>query len=235
MTQARFQQIESEYRAFLQSAGLTAKVFIPVSARQGDNIAARGPNLPWWEGPTVLETLDSFVSPEPPRDKPLRFPVQDVYRFDHRRILAGRVESGTLKVGDRLLFSPGHNISTVKTIERWNAPTRDYATAGESIGITLTDQIFVERGAIAAHETSPPCTLTRFKARIFWLGKQPFAAGPEIQAQAHDAGSGMRDRLHRTGHRCLDPGCPSASRSAGLCGAARGRRTDAHNQAADCL
>lgn len=174
--QARFQQIESEYRAFLQSAGLAARVFLPASARQGDNIAARSPNLPWWEGPTVIETLDSFVSSEPPRDKPLRFPVQDVYRFDRRRILAGRVESGTLKVGDRLLFSPGHNISAVKTIERWNAPARDYATAGESIGITLTDQIFVERGAIGAHETSPPCTLTRFKARIFWLGKQPFAA-----------------------------------------------------------
>jgi len=175
--QARFQRIESEYRAFLESAGLAAKAFIPASARQGDNIAVRGPNLPWWEGPTVLEALEGFEGPKPPRDKPLRFPVQDVYRFDRRRILAGRVESGTLRVGDRLLFSPGHNLSAVKTIERWNAPARDYATAGESIGVTLTDQIFVERGAIGAHETSPPCTLTRFKARIFWLGKQPFAAG----------------------------------------------------------
>ena len=124
----------------------------------------------------MLETLDSFVT-RAARDKPLRFPVQDVYRFDRRRILAGRVESGTLQVGDRLLFSPGHNVSAVKTIERWNAPARDYATAGESIGITLTDQIFVERGAIAALETSPPCALTRFKARVFWLGKQPFAMG----------------------------------------------------------
>jgi bifunctional enzyme CysN/CysC len=174
---ARFQGIEKEYRAFLQSAGLEAKVFIPTSAREGDNVAARGPNLAWWEGPTVLETLDSFVSPEPPRDQPLRFPVQDVYRFDRRRILAGRVESGTLKVGDTLLFSPGHKTSTVKTIERWNAPACDYATSGESIGITLTDQIFVERGAIAAHENSPPCALTRFQARVFWLGKQPLAVG----------------------------------------------------------
>ena len=122
--QARFQGIESEYRAFLESAGLVAKAFLPISARQGDNIASRGPNLPWWEGPTVLETLEGFDSPKPPWDKALRFPVQDVYRFDRRRILAGRVESGTLRVGDRLIFSPGHNISAVKTIERWNAAPR---------------------------------------------------------------------------------------------------------------
>jgi bifunctional enzyme CysN/CysC len=175
--QSSFLRIEGEYRTFLQAAGLEAKAFVPASARQGDNLSGRSPNLPWWEGPTVLETLDNFASPEPPRDKPLRFPVQDVYRFDRRRILAGRVESGTLRVGDRLLFSPGLNTSAVKTIERWNAPARDYATAGESVGVTLTNQIFVERGAMGAHETSPPCGLTRFRARVFWLGKQPFATG----------------------------------------------------------
>jgi bifunctional enzyme CysN/CysC len=103
--------------------------------------------------------------------------VQDVYRFDGRRILAGRVESGTIKVGDRLLFSPGSKTSTVKSIERWNAPARDSASAGESIGLTLTEQIFVQRGAIAAAEGSPPYELTVFKARVFWLGRQPLSCG----------------------------------------------------------
>ena len=65
----------------------------------------------------------------------------------------------------------------MKTIERWNAPPRDCAEAGESIGITLTEQIFVERGAVAAPEHTPPYALTRFKARVFWLGKQPFTPG----------------------------------------------------------
>jgi bifunctional enzyme CysN/CysC len=87
------------------------------------------------------------------------------------------LESGTLRVGDRLMFAPTNKVSTVKTIERWNAPSRDYASAGESIGITLTEQIFVERGAIAALETSPPYELTRFKARLFWLGRKPFKKG----------------------------------------------------------
>ena len=175
--QARFQAIEQDYRAFLQSAGIDAKIFLPISARQGDNLAAASASLPWWQGPTVVETLDGLTCSEPPANKPLRFAVQDIYRFDRKRILAGRVESGMVRVGDRLLFSPGNKISTVKTLERWNAPVRDSAVTGESIGLTLTEQIFVERGAIAALEDWPPYVLTRFKARIFWLGRQPFAVG----------------------------------------------------------
>ncbi|HWF20103.1 MAG TPA: adenylyl-sulfate kinase, partial [Verrucomicrobiae bacterium] len=114
---------------------------------------------------------------ERPANQPLRFPVQDIYRFDERRILAGRVEAGSIKVGDKLLFSPGNKTSTVKTIERWNAPARPDAAAGESIGITLTEQIFVERGAVAALETASPYELSRFKARLFWLGHKPFSKG----------------------------------------------------------
>ena len=173
-SQERYDEIEREYRKFLASVGVEPKQFVPIAAKHGDNIAAKSANMPWWNGPTVLEVLDGFNVAHPPSDQPLRFPIQDVYRFDERRILAGRVESGTLKVGDRLLFSPGNKTSTVKTIERWNAPSRDVATAGESIGITLTEQIFVERGSIVSLETDAPYDLTRFKARVFWLGRAPF-------------------------------------------------------------
>jgi len=176
-SQERFLQIEKEFRAFLQSIGVTPKLFVPIAAKHGDNIATLSKQMPWWKGPTVVEALDSFKVSETPKDQPLRFPIQDVYRFDERRILAGRVESGSIRVGDRLLFSPSNKFSTVKTIERWNAPSREFATAGESIGITLTEQIFVERGAVAALETAPPYELTCFKARLFWLGRAPFAKG----------------------------------------------------------
>ena len=108
---------------------------------------------------------------------PLRFSLQDVYRFDERRILAGRVESGTLKVGDRLQFCPANKVSTVKSIERWSAPATEVATASESIGITLTEQIFVERGAVGAREESLPYNLNRFRARVFWMGRAPFSKG----------------------------------------------------------
>src|ERR1043166_8732678 len=176
-SQERFHQIEKEFRNFLKTIGVEPRVFIPIAAKHGDNIAASSPRMAWWTGPTVVEALDQFRVAELPKDQPLRFPIQDVYRFDERRILAGRVESGTIKVGDRLLFSPSNKTSTVKTIERWNAPSRDTATAGESIGITLSEQIFVERGAVAALETAPPYELTRFKARLFWLARAPFAKG----------------------------------------------------------
>jgi len=175
--EARFRQIESEYRAWLKSIGLEPKVFIPISARDGDNIAQRSASMPWYQGPTVLEALDSFAATERPEGQPLRFPIQDVYRFDARRILAGRVEAGTIKVGDKLVFSPTDKTSTVKTIECWNSPNAETASAGESIGITLTEQIFVARGTVAAHETMPPYELSRFKARLFWLGKKPFTKG----------------------------------------------------------
>jgi bifunctional enzyme CysN/CysC len=176
-SEARFNQIEAEYRAWLKTIGVQPTVVIPIAAKHGDNIASRSANTPWWKGPTVVETLDEFKVSEPPHGQPLRFAIQDVYRFDERRILAGRIESGSLKVGDRLVFSPAGKTSTVKTIERWNAPVNDTAFAGESIGVTLSEQIFVARGAVAAHETALPFELSRFKARLFWLGRSPLARG----------------------------------------------------------
>ncbi|HVR34494.1 MAG TPA: adenylyl-sulfate kinase, partial [Methylomirabilota bacterium] len=161
--------------------GVEPRLFIPIAAKHGDNIASPSTHTPWWKGPTVVQALDDFHVTDLPTEKPLRFPVQDVYRFDERRIIAGRVESGTLKVGDHLLFSPSNKTSTVRSIERWSAPSRDTAGAGESIGITLSEQIFVERGAVAALEMDPPYELTRFKVRLFWLGRQPFKKGKQYK------------------------------------------------------
>lgn len=176
-SESRFHQIESDFRGFLKGIGVEPRLFIPIAAKHGDNIASRSTNMSWYHGPTVLEALDEFKRTDLPNHQPLRFPIQDVYRFDHRRILAGRIESGTVRVGDRLLFSPGNKVSTVKTIERWNAAESESAGAGESVGVTLTEQIFVERGAVAALETAPPYELTQFKARLFWLGRTAFTAG----------------------------------------------------------
>ncbi len=173
----RFHAIETEYRAWLRNVGVEPRIFLPLSAREGDNVARRSPQMPWWKGPTVLEALDAFEVAAPAENQSLRFPIQDIYRFDERRILAGRVESGTLRVGDRLTFFPGNKSSVVKTIERWNAPSSDLASTGESIGITLTEQLFVERGNVAAHDSAPPLELNHFKARVFWLGREPLRPG----------------------------------------------------------
>ncbi len=175
-SKTRFDQIEADFAPGSAPSASNRRHLFPLPPGV-DNVAGPQCEHALVGGPTVLEALDDFQSVEAPIDQPLRFPIQDVYRFDQRRILAGRVESGRLQVGDRLLFSPGNKLSTVKSIERWNAPPATEAHAGESIGLTLTEQVFVERGALASLESTPPYTLSRFKARVFWLGRQPFQKG----------------------------------------------------------
>ena len=173
-----FRAVVAEYQAFLSQIGLEARTFVPISAKNGLNVALKAPvEMPWYQGPTITDMLDTFESPKTLEELPLRFPVQDVYRFDERRIIAGRIESGTLKVGDRLVFSPHNKTSVVASIERWNAPQSDTAVAGESVGITLTEQIFVERGHVASREMDAPIESTRFKANLFWMGKRNLQVG----------------------------------------------------------
>ena len=172
-----FARVSGEYAAFLAGLGVTARVALPICARDGDNVATRSSRMPWYTGVTVLEALDGFTPPAPDADKPLRLPVQDIYRFDHRRIVGGRVESGTVRVGDTLLFLPSGKQATVKTIERWNAPPQLSASVGDSIGITLSTQLFVERGEIASSLQSAPTQTTEFTAHVFWLGRKPLTTG----------------------------------------------------------
>jgi bifunctional enzyme CysN/CysC len=174
----RFHQIEREYAAFLQDLGLTARAFIPVSASSGENVTTDGGSaMPWFDGPNLLEALDKLDVTRLAAELPLRFPIQDVYRKDKRRIFAGRVESGTIRVGDQLVFSPHNKTARVATIERWGAPVTESVSAGESIGITLSDHIFIERGHIASHEMDAPVESNRVRARVFWIGGEPLATG----------------------------------------------------------
>ncbi|PJK30540.1 adenylyl-sulfate kinase [Minwuia thermotolerans] len=177
-SQDRFDAIEREIRGYLQSIGVSPDHVIPVSGREGDLIVGPSASMPWYPGPSVVDALDGFRVPAPATDQPLRFPVQDVYKFDDRRIIAGRIESGTLRVGDTLLFSPTNKTVRVKSIEAWNAPAPPMkASAGQSVGITLDEQIFVERGHVASHESHPPIETDVFRAHVFWLGREPLKTG----------------------------------------------------------
>lgn len=174
----RFDAIQAEYREFLATLQLDAQLFIPASAKQGVNVAHSARNeLPWYSGVTVLEALEQIEQPRRASDEPLRFVVQDVYRFDERRIIAGRVESGTLRIGDEIVFSPANKGSVVATIETWNAPPRDAVIAGDSIGITLREQIFIERGYIGSHFADAPIETNRIRADVFWLAQTPLRKG----------------------------------------------------------
>jgi len=155
-----------------------AKEFIPVSAKLGINIAELKDEMPWYKGPTVLNMLDQFEKKPRPDHLPFRFPVQDVYKFDERRIIAGRVESGKLKVGDRIIFSPSNKQAVVKTIEAWSVNEQPVsATSSESIGFTLDEQIFVERGNVCTLREELPIVSTTFDANVFWMGQHKLEKG----------------------------------------------------------
>jgi bifunctional enzyme CysN/CysC len=173
-----FSQIEAEYRAFLKKLRIEPIRFVPISARDGVNLVAnQREHLGWYDGPALIDALDQLEEPASASDAPLRFAVQDVYRFDDRRIIAGRVESGSLRVGEQILFAPANKESTVASIESWHAAPTDVARTGQSIGIVLREQIFVERGQIAATADSMPLETNRFRARLFWMGDRPLTLG----------------------------------------------------------
>ncbi len=173
-----YNNIKSEYTAFLDSLGIEAREFIPVSAKLGVNIATSKDEMPWYKGPTVLRMLDQFEKKPPQNHLPFRFPVQDVYKFDERRIIAGRVESGKLKTGDRVIFSPSNKQAVVKSIEAWSVPDKpSSASSSESIGFTLDEQIFVERGDVCTLMDQLPIVSTTFDANVFWMGKRNLEKG----------------------------------------------------------
>lgn len=174
---ARFREIEAEYRKFLVELNIEPRFVIPASAKAGENIAQKSTKMDWYKGLTVLEALDQTEASPSDDQLPLRFCVQDVYRFDDRRIVAGRVETGTLRAGDSLVFSPANKASTVQSIERWNSPSNGPAISGDSIGIMLTEQIFVERGYVASHQSDTPIEANRFHADLFWIAKEPMQVG----------------------------------------------------------
>lgn len=176
-SEERFREIKSEYLKFLVGLGLEARCFVPASARTGENVANRSEKMRWYHGPTMLEALDAIEANPSFVDLPLRLCVQDVYRFDERRIVAGRIETGTLRVGDELVFSPANKTSTVQSIERWGSNDDEAALAGDSIGVTLTEQIFVERGYVASHQTDTPIETNRFHADVFWIAREAMKIG----------------------------------------------------------
>ncbi len=182
-SQKVFDEIVKEYSKFLYSIGVTARTFLPVSGREGDGIAKLTENISWFNGETVLEVLDNFEKEKPSTHKAFRMPVQAVYKFtnmgDSRRIVAGTVETGSLKIGDEVLFYPSGKKSRVKTIEYFtggndsvNRPNS--VSVGEAAGFTLEEQIYIARGEIAVkgRELKPEVG-KKIRANLFWLGRKP--------------------------------------------------------------
>jgi bifunctional enzyme CysN/CysC len=180
----RFRQIETEITAHLKSLGLTPAAIIPISARQGDGVAQHTPATAWYEGPSVLDALDHFAPARPAGELALRLPVQAIYKFDERRIVAGRVETGRVVAGDEIVVMPTGQRARIRAIEAWPAPHASHAPrsagAGQSVGITLDREIFVDRGHVISLASNPATAIQRLHARVFWLQDVPLKVGANL-------------------------------------------------------
>jgi bifunctional enzyme CysN/CysC len=177
-----FDALSAEYEAFLSKLRVKPISFIPVSARDGENLITRSERMPWYHGFSVLQQIDALEKQQSKDDLPLRFPVQDVYKFteenDDRRIVAGTIETGVLARGDDILFLPSGKRSRIQSIEAFNVPPKEHARAGEAIGITLETQLYIKPGEIITKVSDPPPRVnSRFLAHIFWMGRSPLVTG----------------------------------------------------------
>jgi bifunctional enzyme CysN/CysC len=179
-----YNDIVKNYTAFLNSINIEPATFIPASGMMGDNIANRSQNMKWYDGITVLESLDRFESDPPVEDMPFRMPVTDVYKFtrygDNRRIVAGTIESGKIAVGDRVVFYPSGKSSKISGIVGFNTPERDEIGVGYSTGLTLDEQIYITRGELAFKDgEEKPLVSSRILASVFWLGHEAMTTKKE--------------------------------------------------------
>lgn len=183
-SQEVFEAIAKEYTEFLEGLEVHPTCFIPISAREGDNIASRSVNMPWYDGLTVLDQIDAFEKPQGKADGAFRLPVQDIYKFtaggDDRRIVAGTVESGSITTGEEIVFYPSGKRSHIKTFEAFNTEPPARITPGMAVGVTMNTQIYIKPGELMCRASEePPHIGTRFRASLFWMGRQPMIRGKQ--------------------------------------------------------
>jgi bifunctional enzyme CysN/CysC len=176
--QELFEGIKAEFTEFLNKINIRPLNFIPISAFNGDNVADSSENTAWYEGSTVLEQLDSFANKKENYQLPFRMPVQDIYKFteenDDRRIVAGTILSGSIQVGDEVVFLPSQKKSVINSIEGFNVEPVNTAYAEQAVGFTLQTQIYTKPGELMVKlNENPPVISSRFRVNIFWVGKVP--------------------------------------------------------------
>lgn len=169
-----FKKIKDEVAKLLQIIGykIDEKAFIPISAYNGDNVVKKSDKMPWYNGYTLVEALDAlFTVPTKPIDKPLRIPIEDVYSITGvGTVPVGRVKTGVLRKGDKVVFMPEGVVGEVKSIEMHHEEILE-AKPGDNIGFNVRgvnkDQI--KRGSVAAHPESAPKPVKEFTAQIVVL------------------------------------------------------------------
>ncbi len=184
----RYEQIVAILKKFMKGLGYKVDEipFIPVSAWKGDNLIERSPNMPWYNGPTLVEALDNLKPPAKPIDKPLRIPIQNVYTIPGAgTVPVGRVETGVLKVGDKVVFMPPGVTGEVRSIQM-HYQDLPKAEPGDNIGFAVrgVSKRDIKRGDVAGHLDNPPTVAEEFTARVFVIW-HPSAIAPGYTPVIH--------------------------------------------------
>ncbi len=177
----RYEEIRAELEILLYRMGVVPSAFVPMCARDGENVVATAPNMPWYDGPTVLEAILSLPPAHRAENGALRIAVQGIVRQDLRRIVVGRVESGTIRAGDELIIAPSRRSAHVASIATFPPSDKTSASVGESIGFVLEGPVFLDRGDVIADADHPPPLAKRFRARLLWLGHGPLSVGDSFR------------------------------------------------------
>jgi elongation factor 1-alpha len=173
-SQDRYNEIVTEATSFLKKVGYNPEKipFVPISGWHGDNMLERSTNLPWYKGPTLLEALDSITEPKRPIDKPLRIPLQDVYKIGGiGTVPVGRVETGVLKPGMVVTFAPSNVTTEVKSVEMHHEQLQQ-ATPGDNVGFNVKNVSVkdIRRGNVAGDsKNDPPAEAESFMAQVIVL------------------------------------------------------------------
>jgi sulfate adenylyltransferase subunit 1 len=175
--QGVYERIIKAYTEFARSLGLQDVTPIPLSALAGDNVVDRGDNMTWYEGPTLIELLESISVYDETHDAPFRFPVQLVARHNGHeandfRGYMGRIESGKVSVGDKLVVQPSGVETTVKEIHTFDGNLTS-AVAGQSVTLLLNEYVDVSRGDVLAGADKPATLLKQVKADVCWMADEP--------------------------------------------------------------
>ena len=178
-----FSRIEQEYRELLASLGNPQAVCIPISALRGDNVVARSERMAWYEGPTLLEHLESVEVSSVPQQMGARLPVQLTLRADgDYRGYAGTLACGALHVGEDVLVLPAGGRARISSITRGEFPATE-ARAGDAISVTLVDDVDVGRGSILASVQAPMFVSARIEAEVVWMSERPLVPGDLYDAK----------------------------------------------------
>ncbi|WP_436790199.1 sulfate adenylyltransferase subunit CysN [Yinghuangia sp. YIM S10712] len=176
-SQEVFERIEAEYREFAAQVGLTDIVCIPMSALRGDNITEPSTNTPWYQGPSLIGHLETVEVADDASAGPFRLPVQWVNRPDlDFRGFSGQIAGGTVAPGDRVRVLPSGRESTVARIVTRSGDL-DLARAGQSVTLTLADEIDVSRGDVIAAASEPPGVADQFECHLVWMSDEPMLPG----------------------------------------------------------